>query len=319
MSITIEKLKDATLFEKYRPRTVGQMLLPSKMRAAITSMMESGKVPNLILQSPSAGTGKTTAARAIASEMTGGDDYYYLNAALDNGKCDIQGVKDFCMTNDIMGNMKFVIFDEADGAGAKNFQEPLKALMENVADTARFILTCNDVSAIIPQIASRCVTMHFTYEDERDTGEMKALIIGRLMSVCKREAIAYDDQTIHDIVDRHFPDMRSMFNSIQYMSNLKTGVCGGLKDHAEGVDELILYITNGDFMSARRAASKMLNANCSIYRNIYDYLLPTIENPVAMMNATLTTAEYAFRGTTTVDKEINVAAMIAALIKDVSK
>lgn len=319
MPITIEKLKDATLFEKYRPRTIGQMLLPSKMRTTITSMMESGKVPNLILQSPSAGTGKTTAARAIASEMVGGDDYYYLNAALDNGKCDIQGVKDFCMTNDIMGNMKFVIFDEADGAGAKNFQEPLKALMENVADTARFILTCNDISAIIPQIASRCVTMHFTYEDERDTLEMKQLIKSRLISVCKKEAIAYDEQTIDDIVNKHFPDMRSMFNSVQYMSNLKTGVCGGLKDHADGVDELVVSIKNGDFISARRTASNMLNANCSIYRNIYDYLLPTIEDPIDLMNATMTTAEYAFRSTTTVDREINVAAMIAALIKDISK
>lgn len=319
MSITIEKLKDATLFEKYRPRTVGQMLLPSRLRTAITTMMTTGKVPNLILQSPSAGTGKTTAARAIASEMTGGDDYYYLNAALDNGKCDIQGVKDFCMTNDIMGNMKFVIFDEADGAGAKNFQEPLKALMENVANTARFILTCNDVSAIIPQIASRCVALQFTYEDEQDSLEMKSLITARLVSVCNREGFAYDAQTISDIVERHFPDMRGMFNSIQYMSNLPTGICGGLRDHAEGVDELVVYIKNGDFMSARRAASKMLNANCSIYRNMYDYLLPTVDDPVSLMNATLTTAEYAFRGTTTVDKEINVAAMIAALIKDIAK
>ena len=115
------------------------------------------------------------------------------------------------------------------------------------------------------------------------------------------------------------PSLVSKSTPVVFLSNLPTGICGGLRDHAEGVDELVVYIKNGDFMSARRAASKMLNANCSIYRNMYDYLLPTVDDPVSLMNATLTTAEYAFRGTTTVDKEINVAAMIAALIKDIAK
>jgi replication-associated recombination protein RarA len=68
--------------EKYRPKTLADCVLPSRLKKTFTDIVKSGEIPNLLLCG-SAGVGKTTIARAISSDLN--MDVLFINASLENG------------------------------------------------------------------------------------------------------------------------------------------------------------------------------------------------------------------------------------------
>ena len=70
--------------EKYRPKTIGDTILPVELKQMFQSYVDQKNIPNLIL-SGSAGVGKTTVARAMLEEL--GCDYIVINGSM-NGNID---------------------------------------------------------------------------------------------------------------------------------------------------------------------------------------------------------------------------------------
>ena len=62
--------------EKYRPRKIKDCILTESLKETFSEFLKQGEIPNLLL-SGSAGTGKTTVARALCEEM--GADYIIIN------------------------------------------------------------------------------------------------------------------------------------------------------------------------------------------------------------------------------------------------
>ena len=54
--------------EKYRPKTVDECILPTELKKTFTEFVKDQHIPNLIL-SGSAGTGKTTIAKAMVERL----------------------------------------------------------------------------------------------------------------------------------------------------------------------------------------------------------------------------------------------------------
>ena len=54
--------------EKYRPATVDDCILPTDLKQTFQEFVDQGHIPNLIL-SGSAGTGKTTVAKAMVEQV----------------------------------------------------------------------------------------------------------------------------------------------------------------------------------------------------------------------------------------------------------
>ena len=65
--------------ERYRPRSIEDCILPESVKKQFTQFINKGEVPNLLL-SGSAGTGKTTIARALCNELD--CDYIIINLSL---------------------------------------------------------------------------------------------------------------------------------------------------------------------------------------------------------------------------------------------
>ena len=146
--------------EKYRPRKVVDTILPNATRNRVQEFMSSGDIPNMLFTG-TAGTGKTTLARAIADEL--GAELLYVNASL-QGNIDMirTDITQFVTTMSMDGSRKIVFLDEADylSSGA---QPALRGFMDEFSKNVVFILTCNYPQRLIEPLISRLEVIDFKF------------------------------------------------------------------------------------------------------------------------------------------------------------
>ena len=75
-------MSDFLWVEKYRPKKIVDCILTEDLKKTFTQFLKQKEIPNLLL-SGSAGTGKTTVARALCEEQ--GSDYIIINGS-DEGR-----------------------------------------------------------------------------------------------------------------------------------------------------------------------------------------------------------------------------------------
>ena len=99
--------------QKYRPKSVQELILPEDIRDTLTSFVEQGSLPNFLFHSQSGGTGKTSAALAIAHQLD--LDVMMINASEERSIDIIRNkMTDFCSAMALDGRRKMMILDEAD-------------------------------------------------------------------------------------------------------------------------------------------------------------------------------------------------------------
>ena len=108
-------MSDFLWVEKYRPRKISECILTEDLKNTFTKFLSQKEIPNLLL-SGTAGTGKTTVARALCEEL--GADYIIINGSDEGRHIDTlrTTIKNFASTVslDESNTHKVVIIDEAD-------------------------------------------------------------------------------------------------------------------------------------------------------------------------------------------------------------
>jgi len=229
--------------EKYRPTTFEEYIGDTtKIQEMIKEPMS---MPNFLFVSRSPGTGKTTLAKVICTELgIPVQDVLIMNSSDERKIETIRGtVKEFVITKRSKDNLpKIVIFDEFDGMLAAS-QDALRFLMEQYSTNCKFILTANDMSKIIPPIRSRCVVQEMkdiTHED----------IHNRLIKICNTEGFTPGNESLLEIINIHYPDMRAMINHIQELAPDIT--LDRIKPPTKEMDEYYKMILKYDKYGARK-------------------------------------------------------------------
>ena len=301
--------------EKYRPKTISECVLPESIRQVAEGIVAKQKMPNLLLAG-SAGTGKTTLAKALCNEF--GYDNIIVNCSNERSIDVLRTtITQFASSVSLTSDMKVCILDEFDYAGPV-LQAALRNFMEEFHKTTRFILTCNYPQRIIQPLHSRCSVLDFSLKASDKAG-IASRLMKRIIGILSAENVAYDKNAVAQLIFKYFPDFRRTINELQRYASINGEINDGVISASKGLElgDYANALKNSDFKTAKKWIVETLSIvdQNVIFRKIYDALYDLLE-PSSIPAAILIIANYQHRAVTAVDPEVNMAAMSIELMSD---
>jgi replication factor C subunit 2/4 len=239
--------------DKYRPKKIKDLILDNIISNKINNIVANKNIPNIIFTGKS-GIGKTSTIHAIARQIYPReyhDSIIELNASDDRG---IKSVHDtiinFCKRKvefkEGYAQHKLLILDEADNITPKA-QRLINSIMEKYP-TTRFAFTCNNSSAVIESIQSRCIIIRFTKPPIEK-------FIERIKLICSKESIEFEQEALEYLFEICQKDLRKTLNMLElvFRSEGKITIQNILKisdiPSQETLDNLLKYIINKDIVN----------------------------------------------------------------------
>ena len=297
--------------EKYRPKTIEECILPESIKSTFKEFLLKGEVPNLLLCG-TAGTGKTTVARALCEEL--GSDYIIINGSDEGRQIDTlrTKIKQFASGVSFFGKPKVVIIDEADYLNRESVQPALRAFIESFSDNCRFIFTCNYKQKIITPLHSRTTVIDFGSQ-KADKAKLASSFMKRMQFILKAEGVEYVDKVLAELLMKHYPDYRRVINELQRYSSSGVIDEGILSNIGEiNTKELISSMKEKDWKKMRQwVANNVESDPQGIFRYIYDSLIPEVETVPQMV---ILIADYQYKAAFVADQEINLTACLTELM-----
>lgn len=297
--------ENTLLNEKYRPDNLDNYVGNTNLKSTLAKQLSQNDIQNYLFYGP-AGTGKTTLAKLIINNLE--CESLYINASDERG---IETIRDkvvgFASVASIKP-LKVVILDEADFLTIQA-QASLRNVIETFSRTTRFILTCNFVERIIDPIQSRCQTFKIVPPTKKE-------VAIHVAGICDQENIGYEISDLGSLVNKYYPDIRKMLNTLQ------SSVIGGkvqlddsLLVSSNYMSSVLEGLKNNDFKGIRQIiADSGVDDYDELYRFLYDNAseyLPNKEGTAAIL-----INEHLYKANFRIDKEINLMSLIQNLINN---
>mgnify|MGYP005991658847 CR=1 FL=1 len=301
--------------EKYRPRKIEDCILTEDLKKTFIEFLKQGEIPNLLLCG-TAGTGKTTVARALCEQM--GADYIIINGSDEGRQIDTlrNKIKNFASTVSLTedANHKVVIVDEADYMNAESVQPALRNFIETFYKNCRFIFTCNYKMKIIPALHSRCTVIDFAIKNGQKVKTANALM-KRLGDILGEQEIEFDKKVLAELIQKHYPDFRRTINELQRYSvrgKIDSGILFSLSE--SNSKELMAVLKEKRFNDMRKWVINNLDKEPSdLFSNVYKSLYEALESN-SIPQAVLIIAGYQYKAAFVADHEINMVACLTEIM-----
>ena len=308
-------MSDFLWVEKYRPKKISECILSENLKETFTQFVKQKEIPNLLL-SGTAGTGKTTVARALCEEL--GSDYIIINGSDEGRQIDTlrNKIKNFASTVSLTedANHKVVIIDEADYMNADSVQPALRNFIETFYNNCRFIFTCNYVNKIIPALHSRCTVIDFKIVNGQKVKTATAFM-KRLEGILKDENIEFDKKVLSELIQKYYPDFRRTINELQRYSvrgKIDSGILFSLSE--ANTKELVKSLKDKRFNDMRKWVVQNLDKEASfLFKTIYDVLYTALDSK-SVPQAILILAGYQYKSAFVADQEINMVACLTEIM-----
>ena len=308
-------MSDYLWVEKYRPRKIEDCILSQDIKETFSQFLSQKEIPNLLL-SGTAGTGKTTVARALCEEL--GADYIIINGSDEGRQIDTlrHKIKNFASTVSLteQSNHKVVIIDEADYMNADSVQPALRNFIETFYNNCRFIFTCNYKNKIIPALNSRCTVIDFTIKNGQKVKTAKSFM-ERMSVLLKSEHIEFDKKVLAELIQKYYPDFRRTINELQRYSvrgKIDSGILFSLSEANN--KELVKTLKAKKFNDMRKWVVNNIDKEpASLFRGIYDILYEALDSK-SVPQAILIIAGYQYKAAFVADQEINMVACLTEIM-----
>jgi DNA polymerase-3 subunit gamma/tau len=263
-----------SIYLDYRPKSFEEIVGNQTTVRTIKNKVKGKDPPHAIILHGPRGTGKTTTARIIASEL-GCNPKSFDFVELDAVQCGTIDAAREIRQNMILMPMeskcRVWLIDEAHGSSGK-FQEGLLKALEDTPPHVYFILCTTNFSKIIATVKSRCMQFKFDLLNDKEIKqlldwvlenedvEINDKVVDKIINIaegCPRESLVLLDQ----IIDLE-PDQ--MMDSIQQTEDEREvrELCQALLKNSDWEDivGILRGLKNGNPENIRRAILGWMSA-----------------------------------------------------------
>lgn len=299
-------MKENTLLnERYRPNVLENYVGNATLKASIDKQLKQNDIQNYLFYG-SAGTGKTTLAKLIVNNLD--CDSLYINASDERG---IETIRDkvsgFASVASIKP-LKVVILDEADFLTIQA-QASLRNVIETFSRSTRFILTCNFVERIIDPIQSRCQTFKVIPPTKKE-------VAIHIAGICDKENIGYEIPAIGKLVNKYYPDIRKMLNTVQASTvDGHLQLDDSLLVSSSYMDTVLEELKQSNFKNIRQIIA---DSGVEDFEELFRFLYENASEymPGKEGTAAILINEHLYKSNFRIDKEINLMSLIQNLINN---
>ena len=303
--------------EKYRPKNIEAVALPSILKNNISKWFEDKEIPHLLFYGP-AGCGKTTTAFIICDNIIQGkDDVLIVNGSYQRSINDIRNsIYPFARNAPIhiANKIRIVLIDEADSMSSDAWKA-LRNIIESCAKYTRFILTCNYVAKIPSPIQSRMQMVEFK---EYSINECIQIIY----EILAAEDVLFNDDDVKVIVNKLYPDLRQIINTCQLLvveqedgtKHLKIDNLDQSLPSENVIVHTIISALKGTLPSRKAIVviDSIIKKKWIDYQSLYTALFDAI--PANNYAAKVLVNKYAYMHTTCISEDMNFLACVYELL-----
>jgi len=298
--------------EKYRPKTVDDLILPEIEKEKLNSWLSDGQIPNIGVWGNIPGTGKSSIMNVIMSEL--GVEILWINGSKDNGidvmRNEIGG---FVKGKSTIGKHKLIALDESDYL-TDAAQSSLRSDLENYSKNVRFMFTGNYPDKIMEPLRNRLQNFDLDKIYSSNKKELGIQIFNRLTSVLENEGLEYEKSDVLKVISSLYPSTRNMLNFIQ--ANTTSGKLSfdNITKPDEVFEALVHAIKSRKFKEVKSCVNDVL-----VPENFYTYLykhLDEIFQPQSQPMVILEMADYQEYSIKAKNKLIPLLALSVKIMSD---